>query len=123
MNYHFVDPDLRVDIFFVKEGTLKNGSLDFEIGDKGTSTHLYWMLKKSSCRACLLFNYFFDDKKYPFKAFSTCTFIPSLLNSFNLPSYSSKTRKKYTLLKAIVVSRDTGGRTFLLSWERLGGDL
>ena len=63
MNYHFVDPDLRVDIFFVKEGALKNGSLDFEIGDKGTSTHLYWMLKKSSCRACLLFYYFFGDKK------------------------------------------------------------
>ena len=27
----------------------------------------------------------------------TCTFIPSLLNSFDLPSYSSELRKRYTL--------------------------
>ena len=53
--YHFVDPDLRVEIFFQKEGTAENGVLDYEIGDIGTSAHLYWRLKKISSRACLAF--------------------------------------------------------------------
>ena len=39
---HFVDPDLRMEIFFKKEGTLKNGGINFEVGDIGTSAHLYW---------------------------------------------------------------------------------
>ena len=33
--YHFVDPDLRVEIIFRKEGTAENGGIDFEIGDIG----------------------------------------------------------------------------------------
>ena len=33
--YHFVDPDLRVEIIFRKEETTKNGGIDFEIGDIG----------------------------------------------------------------------------------------
>ena len=37
--YHFVDPDLRVDIIFRKEGTAENRGIDYEIGDIGTSTH------------------------------------------------------------------------------------
>ena len=35
---------------------------NFEIGDRGTSVHLDQRLKKISCRTCLLFYYFFDDK-------------------------------------------------------------
>ena len=31
--YHFVDPDLRVEIFFKQAGTAVNESVDFEIGD------------------------------------------------------------------------------------------
>ena len=31
--YHFVDPNLRVEIIFRKEGTAENGGIDFEIGD------------------------------------------------------------------------------------------
>ena len=57
--YHFVDPDLRIEIFFQKEGATENGGIDFEIGDIGTSAHLYCRLKKNSCRACLLFYGFF----------------------------------------------------------------
>ena len=49
--YHFVDPDLRVETFFQKDGAAENRGVDFEIGDIGTSAHLYWKLKKSSCRA------------------------------------------------------------------------
>ena len=49
--YHAVDPNLRVEIFFKKEGAAENGSVDFEKGDIGTSAHLYWKLKKISCWA------------------------------------------------------------------------
>ena len=38
---HFVDPDLRPEIFFEKEGTAENGSFDFQIEDIGSSAHLY----------------------------------------------------------------------------------
>ena len=44
--YHFVDPDLKVDVIFRKEGTAENGGVDFKIGDIGTSVHWYWRLKK-----------------------------------------------------------------------------
>ena len=59
--YHFVDPDLRVEIFFEKEGAAGNGSDGLEIKDKATSEDLYWKLKKILCGACLLF--FFSGKK------------------------------------------------------------
>ena len=59
--YHFVDPDLRVEIFFEKEGAAGNGSDGLEIKDKATSEDLYWKLKKILCGACLLF--FFLVKK------------------------------------------------------------
>ena len=44
--YHFVDPDLKVEVISRKEGTAENGGIDFEIGDIGTSAHWYWKLKK-----------------------------------------------------------------------------
>ena len=66
--YHFVDPDLRIEIIFRKEGTAKKGDTDFERGDIGTSAQWYKRLKKFSCRACLLFYYFFSDKKIAFKS-------------------------------------------------------
>ena len=65
LDCHFIDPDLRVEIFFGKEGAQENGSFDFEIGDIGTFVHLYWRLKKISCRACLL-NYYFLVAKNSF---------------------------------------------------------
>ena len=39
--YHFVDPDLRVEIIFRKEGAAENGRIDFEIVDIDTSAHWY----------------------------------------------------------------------------------
>ena len=53
--YHFIDPDLMVEIFFEKEGAAENGGVEFEIGDIDTSAQLQWRLKKISCKACLLF--------------------------------------------------------------------
>ena len=61
--YHFVDLDLRFDIFFEKEWIAENRGVDIKIGDIGTSAHLYWRLKKISCRANLLFYYFIGDRK------------------------------------------------------------
>ena len=39
---------------------------------------------------------FFADKKYLLKTLLTCTFTPAFLISFDLASYSSELRKKYT---------------------------
>ena len=39
--YHFCDLDLRAEIFFQKEWAEENGGVDIEIGDIGTSAHLY----------------------------------------------------------------------------------
>ena len=110
--YHFIDLDLRVEIYFEKEGAAENGIIDFEIGDIGTSTELYWNLKKISCRACLLFINFWVTKKQLLTALLTCTFIRSFLKSFNLPSYSSEWRKSYTLRPAVDVSKNSGVKGF-----------
>ena len=45
----------------------------------------------------LIFYYFFGDKKKLLEALLNCTFIRSLLNCFDLPSYSSKLKKRFTL--------------------------
>ena len=39
--YHFVNPDLRVEIIFRKERTAENRGTDFEIKDIDTSAHWY----------------------------------------------------------------------------------
>ena len=52
--YHFVDHDHRVEIFFKKEEAKENWGVDFEIGHIDTSAHLYWRLKKLSCKTCLV---------------------------------------------------------------------
>ena len=60
--YNFVDLELRVETFFKKEGTVENGGVDFDIGEIGTSAHLYWRLKKVSCRAWDFFIIFLVTK-------------------------------------------------------------
>ena len=63
---------------------------------------LYWRLKKISYKACLLFYYFFGNKKTQLlRAILTCTFIYLLLNSFDLHRYSSKSRKIYTFIRLL----------------------
>ena len=68
--YHFVDPDLRVEIIFRKEERSENWGIEFNIGyrdnifiykDIGTS-HTVLEVEEMSCRACLLYYYFFGDK-------------------------------------------------------------
>ena len=60
--YNFVDLELRVETFFKKEGTVENGGVDFDIGEIGTSAHLYWRLKKVSWRAWDFFIIFLVTK-------------------------------------------------------------
>ena len=61
--YHCFDPDLRIELLFKIEMVAENGGdVDFEIGDIGTSAHLYCTFKKISCRACLLFYQFLVTK-------------------------------------------------------------
>ena len=63
----------------------------------------------------LLFYYVFGDKKNKLlRALLTCTFIRLLLNSFDLRSYSSKSREAYTLCTF---------RVILFSCEGLGRGL
>ena len=38
--YHFVDPDVRIEIFFEKDEAAGNGGVDFEIGDIGNAVNL-----------------------------------------------------------------------------------
>ena len=92
--YHFVDSDLKIEIFFEKEGLAENGGVDFEIGDIGTSALLYWRLKKISCKACLLF-YCILATKIAFKS-SLDLYFHYFIIEFILPSYSSEPRKRYT---------------------------
>ena len=37
--YQFVEPDLRIEVFFEKDGAAENGGVDFEIGHIGSSVH------------------------------------------------------------------------------------
>ena len=39
--YHFLNPDLRLEIFFKKEGAAENGGVDFEIREICNSPNLY----------------------------------------------------------------------------------
>ena len=82
--YHFVDPNLRVEIVHKKEGEAKNGGLDFEIGDTNISEHLYWGLKEISCRPCMFFLlfFFFGNKKVAFKCSLGLYFQPLVIEFF-----------------------------------------
>ena len=67
--YHFVNPDLRVEIIFRKEETAENGDIDFEIGDIGTSAHFYWRLKKFHVGPACFFIAFLATKDSFYKPF------------------------------------------------------
>ena len=60
--YHIVDPDLRVETFFEKNGAAENGGVDFEIGEIGTSVHLYCRSRKFFLQSLSTLLLFFGDK-------------------------------------------------------------
>ena len=93
--YHFVDPDLRVEIFFERGDSRKWKRWFWNRGYR----HLWTLVLEveGNFMQGLFFTTFWVTKKIALKALLTCTFIRSLLNSFDLPSYSSESRKRYTL--------------------------
>ena len=110
--YHIVDPDLRVETFFEKNGAAENGGVDFEIGEIGTSVHLYCRSRKFFCRACLLC-YCFLVTKVAFKSSLDLYFHPCITEFRIEENIHTKT--------VVDVSRGATERIFLFSWERLGG--
>ena len=52
--YHFVYPNLAVEILSEKAGKQKTGGVDFEVEDSSTFVFLYCGLKTIACSACLL---------------------------------------------------------------------
>ena len=118
--YHFVDPDLRFQIFFEEEGRTKNGSFDSEIENMGTSSNLYWELKKFHAEPV----YFFIEK-----VFSLVTKCSSwklswpILSSLNywiiLICLATVQLEEKIHTKAVAdVSRRAGRRVFLNETER-----
>ena len=86
--HHFVHPDLRVKIFE------KEGSINCEAKDQGTSVHLHWRDEEKFMSDFIVLWW----QKKLLKPLLTCTFSPWLLDSFDMPSYSSESRKRYTLM-------------------------
>ena len=84
---------------------------------------LCWRLKEISYRACVLFYYFFGDKKQLLRALLTCSLI-RLLNSFDLRSYSSKSKRcTFRLLMCLDVVREGFFCFPVRDWEGVCGKL
>ena len=62
LDYHFIDPDLRVEIFFGKDGAPENGSFDFEIGDRHFCS-LVLEVEENFMQSLSAFLLFFGGKK------------------------------------------------------------
>ena len=61
--HHFLNPDLRAETFFEKEGAVENRGVDFKMGHIGTSAYLYWRLKKFYAEPVCNFIVFLLTKK------------------------------------------------------------
>ena len=64
--YHFVDSDLKDEIFSDKEGATEWGGTDFEIAHQGTCCTPVLGVEEISCRACQLFCCFLVAKNNTF---------------------------------------------------------
>ena len=53
-------------------------------------TRIGWFKKNHAEHVCFFIVFFGDKKEWHLKVLLTCTFIPWLLNSFDLPSYDSE---------------------------------
>ena len=68
---------LRVETLFEKDGAAENGSVDFEIGNVGTTAHFYGRTNKNSCSARQLI--VFLVKKKALKRSYDLFFHPSII--------------------------------------------
>ena len=100
-------------------------------------------VRKSSCKCSLLFGAFPDNRRMAFKSsLDGCTFMPWLLDYFDLASNGSGSRKRYTLTccsyvsirryvvvqpgckwialgKVCVTAVETGGNYYIYLWNSL----
>ena len=80
-----------------------------------------WRLKKISCKPYLVVCFLVTQSNFQKLSWPTCTFILLLLNSFDLPSCNSETRKRYTL-RLLLICLETLGETFpYFSWRDCKG--
>ena len=84
--YLFVDPDWGLRYSSKKRGAAEKEGIYFEIRDIDTSAHLHWGLKKIHAKPVWIFIVLLVTIRVALKVLLTCTFIPWLLNSFDLPS-------------------------------------
>ena len=89
--YHFVGPDLEVQIFLKKREHHKKGLLKQRT--EAPLHTLYWGFKKTPSKACLLFCFLLIRRILK----ALFSFILWLLNSSDLRSYDSNSRKRHTL--------------------------
>ena len=101
--YHFDGSKLGAEIFLKKSEHHKKGALKWRI--EVTLYTLYWGFEKIRCKVCLLLYSFLVIKTILKALFSL---IPWLLNSSDLPSFDSNSRKRYTVrLLSICQGRST----------------
>ena len=90
--FHYVDPNLVVEIFFGKEEAAKYSEFWFEIEEWGTYCTFVLDIEQNFMQAVSTFALFFMTKKeYILKITLTCA-VSGLLDSFDLPSFGSKSR-------------------------------
>ena len=56
---HFVDPDIKVKVFFEKEGAIESEDVDFEIGGRGTCCTLVLGLEEKLMQSLTAFYWYF----------------------------------------------------------------
>ena len=93
------------------------GEIDFELRDSGACCTFLLRTFGNFMQTQSAFYCFLVTKKKLLKALSTCTFIPSLLNSFNVSSGSSELSKRDMI--RLLMSLGAGGLKVVL----LGGKL
>ena len=76
-----------------------------------------WRLKKISCKPYLVFCFLVTQSNFQKLSWPTCTFIPLLLNSCDLPSCNSEMRKRYTLRLLLICLETLGEKFPYFSWR------
>ena len=110
--YHFVDPDLGVEIFFKKERTTEKVCVDFEIRVSDTCAHLYCRWREFHAESVWFYIVFLVIKKNSFYYFSWPALSSFLSSSFELHSHGLESIKKIHTSAIVDVSRVCGGKGF-----------
>ena len=117
--YHFADSDLKVEIFFEKEGTAERGHWFCNGGYRHLCTFVLWVEGNFMRRLSVLFLLLFGDKNVACKSSPDLYFYPLIIKSFWFAKLQLKIAEKIHTKANADVSRDPGERVFL-GW--LGGE-